>query len=256
MYSKTLCIVLLACLLVDGGWCLSGTAMAQLKPGDKKTEEDGEGPAKEKSKNLWIRKLEWRGTPSKVKAPEYTFRNVMQSPVKTIPEWHMITVTYDTGTNWIDQVVVNYHVLLLNEKKEGSGTGRATRPATREKEQDSKVSNYTLLEGAVSYVDVPQSKNGQSHMSMMFIRPNTIERYGEPVAAGVEIVFGDEVVSKSGYAPGTASGLNDAAKKSGRWWGVVAKSDQVRVRSDSLLNRSQTPFIVVNYMDEESIQQH
>jgi hypothetical protein len=248
MRQKTVYIALLACLVVDGGWCLPGTAIAQHKA-PAKAEADVEAPAREKSRSLWLRRIDWRSTGCKVKAPEYTYRNALQTAAKIVPEWQMLTVTYDTAPDWMDRIVVKYHVLLLNERKGYGGEPAKTAPRVEAKEPDAKMPPYVLLEGTVSYVDV---KKGPGHISTMFIRPNTIERHGAVVAVGIEITAGDEIVGKSEYS--TLSKISPEAKKSGEWWSVISKSDQVAVRNDCLFNRSQTPFVLVNYLDEEAIQ--
>lgn len=246
MRSRRICIAMLTGLLVGGGWCLCQTASAQHKAAAK-ADQEPEAAVKEKSRNVWLRKIDWRTTASKLKSPEYTYRNVLQSAPKAIPEWHVVTATYDTAMEWADRVVVSYHVLLLNEKK-GTG-GEAARAAPKAEGAEDKSAPYTLLEGTVSYVDV---KKGPGHSSAMFIRPNTIERHGAPVAVGIEITVGDETVVKNEYSP--ASKISQEAKQTGRWWTIISKSQAVSVRNDCLFNRSQTPFILVNYMDEESIQ--
>lgn len=254
MCSRRVCIALLACVLVEGGWGLSGTALAQHKAAAPvKGEMDTEAQVKDKSKSLWIRKVDWRTTASKLRAPEYVFKNVLQSAPKTVSEWHQIVVNYDSAPEWMDRIVVNYHVLLLNDKK-GYG-GEPAKAAAKvvaksdTKEPEEKEPPYTLLEGTVYYVDV---KKGQGHLSAMFIRPNTIERYGSPVAVGIEIVSGDETIVKNEYSP--LSKISSDAKQMGKWWTVVSKSEAVSVRTDCLFNRSQTPFVLVNYQEEEAIQ--
>lgn len=243
MRPRTVCIALFACLIAGGGWLLPGTAIAQRKV-PAKTDAEADGQAKEKSESLWIRKLDWRSTLSRVKAPDYTYVNVVKNPPKIIPEWHMISVTYDTAPEWMDRIVVNFHVLL--EKKGETGKAHA-RGETKEPKE--RAAPYTLLEGSVSYVDI---KKGSGHISTMFIRPTTIDRRGSIVAAAVEIVSGEETVVKSEHS--TVLKLSPESKQRGKWWIDAAQSDQVTVRSDGLLRRPQTPFILVNYLDEEAIQ--
>lgn len=240
MYQRTVCVALLVSLLVGGDICFVGTAMAQQKA-PAKADADTEAQAKEKSKSLWLRKIDWRSSGSKIKAPEFTFRNVLQSSPKTVPDWQMITVSYDTAPDWLDRVVVNYHVLLLKTAEPAKAGGVVA------KEAEEKATPYTLYEGSVAYADV---KKGPSHISTMFLRPSTIERRGSVVAVGIEIVAGEETVGKSEFS---ATSKIKAEAKDGKWWTTVARSDQVTVRTDGLLNRSQTPFALVNYLDEEAI---
>jgi len=254
MCSRRLCIALLACVLVGGGGGLSGNTLAQHKAvAPAKGDVDTEAQVKEKSKSLWLRKIDWRTTSSKLRAPEYTYKNVLQSAPKTMSEWQLVIVNYDTAPEWMDRIVVNYHVLLLNDKKGYGGDPAKASPKVpakaEAKESEDKEPPYTLLEGTVYYVDV---KKGQGHLSAMFIRPNTIERYGAPVAVGIEIVAGGETVVKNEYSP--MSKISSEAKQMGKWWTVAAKSGAVSVRTDCLFNRSQTPFVLVNYQEEEAIQ--
>ncbi|MEI6971693.1 MAG: hypothetical protein WCL44_09270 [bacterium] len=230
MRHTTVCVALLTGLIVA---CVgpAGSALAQHKAPVKGGAEV-EDAAREKSKNLWLKKLTWRGSEAKLRSPEFDFKNIVQNNPKALPEWQVITVMYDTAQEWEDRVVVNYHVLLL---KGGGEQAKA----------DSEETPYTLYEGSVSYGDV---KKGQNHISTIYVRPNSIERRGPVVAVGVEIVSGGETVSKSEFS--TTSKIK-ADAKDGRWWETVSKSAQVSVRTDGLLKRSETPFALVNYMDEE-----
>lgn len=216
----------------------SGNAIAQggrsTRPKSDKADSSGDDPARESGKFLRIRKLDWRGTAGILRLPDYQVGNVSKAPIKSGQEWSVITVSYDTAPapEWLDQITVHYHVLLLNEKNEGK----------------KDLTPYTLLEGTVTYVDV---KGGPNHISTMYIRPNTTARFGEVVAVGIEMVTGDETIAKSEFS-GSAK-LTKEVKDGGSWWSTLRESDKVAVRDGYLLNRSQTPYVLVNYYEEEAI---
>jgi len=195
---------------------------------------------REVSQNLRLKRVVWRGSAAMTKAPEYEFRGIARSSGKSPEDWAIISVLYDTFPKWADQIVVKYHVLLFRGNRDKSEKGGGNK--------DNPVSDYTMLEGIVTYVDV---REGNSHMSTMYMRPSTLARYGELVAIGVEINYEDENVVYCEF--GASVPLTAEAKSSGRWWEFVKNSDKVSVKTDLLLNRSQTPFILANYGDEESI---
>lgn len=137
----------------------------------------------------------------------------------TARDWVELTVQFDSEPEWIDELSFQYFALLYSR-------------ATRE---------YTLLKGAATYVDVAR---GRGHLSSVFIRPNTLARYGEVLAVAVEVILKGETV-------GTLSEGKNAERKPlpETWW----KNDKLIPKDGCILNRTQTPFAFINVDDYEAI---
>jgi len=231
MRSLKLCGASLVIILAAAQCLTLDAAVAQAGRLAAKAGGPAEDVVRDTSKHLRIKRIDWRSNASKVKAPDYVYNNSTRSSTKASPEWYVITTSYDTGTNWIDSLVVTYHVLVPGD------------PGVSKKDL-----TYMLCESTVTYLDV---KQGMGHISTVYLRPTTIERYGEPVAVGVEISFNGENVAMSDFSP--SCNLTKDARQSGKWWDIVKASRRVTVRDGYLLNRNLTPFIFANYNDEESI---
>jgi hypothetical protein len=231
MTTVTWCRSVAAVLAIGVFGFLSCNASGQgvARPASKADGKSGES-LRDTSRHLRITGIEWRGANASVREPQYEYRDGKRATSgKNTPQWLVITTTYDTGTNWIDSLSVTYHVLLPAEQGAARNDGQ-----------------FLLCESTVVYLDV---KGELGHKSTMYLRPNTIERYGEPVAVGVEISFGGERVSKCDFAP--ACSLTKEARQSGKWWEAIRGSRRVVSKDGCLLNRAQTPFALTDFSDEE-----
>ncbi|MCK5850368.1 MAG: hypothetical protein KAH23_05585 [Kiritimatiellae bacterium] len=183
-------------------------------------------PTKKKvSDVLKIRKMTGLTTKGRVKTPEY--RSSVGRGLKSSGDWSRVLVEYGTNPEWIDELVFQYYVLTLRIV-------------------DGKKA-YSLFKTVVRYVDIPKDRR---HLSTVFLRPNTVKRYGVPVAIAVEIRYNGQIVAVKNDAI-AAAGLPD-----GEWWKnprVVDNEELVTVRSGYLLNRAESPFALVNIDDYEAI---
>ncbi|MGI6087619.1 MAG: Amuc_1102 family pilus-like protein [Kiritimatiellia bacterium] len=159
-----------------------------------------------------IRKLTGMGPEGKAKTPDYSVSPSENSRAK---DWAKVTVFYDTETEWIDELEFRYTVVVKHPK-----TGA-----------------FTLFPCTVAYIDIAKGRN---HMSTVFLRPNTVERYGELERIAVEIYSKGELL--------TAAGLPDTPPQ---WWRLPMTN--VRTMPGVLLNRSQTPFAFVGWDNYETI---
>lgn len=168
-----------------------------------------------------IRKFQGVGRQCLVKTPVYN-TSVPKSPTKE-QDWMQIWVQYDTEQDWTDEVVLQYFVLAKRVEQ-----GREL---------------FSLYRKVVKYPDVPK---GRGHAGTVFLRPNTLRRYGEVVAAAVELSINGEVVDFRSEA-----GMKLPSE---RWWSdpAVTGSAAVTVRDGYLLDRSETPFRFVNIDDFEA----
>jgi hypothetical protein len=173
---------------------------------------------------LRLRKIEGLGRKGTVRTPQY--RTNVSGGVSPIGEWARIRVEYDTYPEWIDELVFQYYALALKtEKRDGS-------------------KKLSLYKTTVRYVDIERDRE---HLSAVYLRPNTIERYGDLVAVAVEITHAGKVVAE-------ASDEDMALPET--WWRnpTVLESKSVTVRDGYLLNRNQSPFALINIDDYEAIQ--
>ncbi len=170
-----------------------------------------------------IRKLSGLGSRAKVGTPQY--QSDRPAGTRPVGEWAEIEVRYDTAPDWIDGLTFRYHVMGLREDRTG--------PA------------YSLYRTTVRYIDI---KEGRDHRSTVFLRPNTIKRYGELVAVAVEILYEGKTVAIE----------SDTAAKHipPDWWQNprVTENPAVTVRDGYLLARSKTPFAFINVDDYEAEQ--
>ena len=159
-----------------------------------------------------IRKLEAIGPNARVKTPE--FRNDVNEPQAQARDWARISVQYDTDAEWTDELEFRYMVLVKHPK-----TGV-----------------FTMFPATVNYIDIPK---GKRHASTVFLRPTTLERYGNVEWAGVKIyIKGKDTPAAMAQMP-----ENDLRP----WTTTVTTRDGV------LLNRDQTPFALVAIDNYETI---
>ena len=168
-----------------------------------------------------LRKLVWQGSQAKIKTPEY--RTTASKGVTTPGEWWQFTVEYDTKPEWADALTFQFYAL---------GLGRI----------DGKKA-YAFYTKRVVFAEI---KEGRSHRATVFLRPNTVERYGAPVAFAVEIYYkGQMIVQKS----------EESTKLSKTWWKNAAVIDSALVtkREGYLLNRAESAFAYVDVDAYETI---
>jgi hypothetical protein len=161
-----------------------------------------------------VRKLEWYDGDSKIETPQYdstAARGVTRPGV-----WRQFIVEYESREEWVDELTFEFHVLALGQIK-----GKKA---------------YSYYTTRVGYIDIPKNRG---HTATVFLRPNTIERYGEPVAFGVEIYYQGKLVAQE---------TEVRAQLSKIWWKDPNVMDSVLVtkREKYLLNRGQTPFAFVD----------
>lgn len=168
-----------------------------------------------------IRKLSGLGRRGLVRTPEYS--TSVSRGAKPPGEWMQIEVEYDTNPEWIDELTVQYHVLTLKV--------------------EDRQKKYSLFRNTVRFVDI---EKGRRHLSSMFLRPSTVKRYGDIVGIAVEFLQGGKVIAEASEQEG-----NQLPEK---WWNnpVVTKSETVTTRDGYLLDRSQSPFALINMDDYEA----
>ncbi len=172
---------------------------------------------------LKIRKLNALGTRSSVSTPQY--KSDVSRGSGSPEKWHSISVLYDTSPEWLDELTVEFHVLA------------------KTRDLETKKNVYALYKLVVRYMDI---ERGRGHMATAFLRPSAIKRFGDPIAvATIFSVKGkviDEVSEESENLPE-------------KWWKDPRVTDRagVTMRSGYLLDRSKSPWAMINYDDYEVI---
>jgi len=183
----------------------------------------GEGGGDEEGvkKIIKVDRLSALGKQGTVKTPEYEV-NVNRVPGRE--EWGQITVEYKTAPEWIDELVFQHTALAMTT-------------------EDGKR-KFSLYKLAVRYVDVERG----DHTSTAFLRPAAVKRYGELVAVAVEISADGNVVAET-------SEVDPKLKMPEKWWKnpQVMENADVTVREGYLIDRSRSPFALINIDSYEVI---
>jgi hypothetical protein len=151
-------------------------------------------------------------------------RAVMTSPGSSnsrravAPVWIQLQVQYDTEPEWIEDLMVQFHVLLRN-----------------------RAGEFTLLKGTVNYVDVAR---GKGHLACAYVRPAGVARFGDVLGVAVELTVKGKVeaeFSDGKLAPGKPLPQD--------WW----KNEKLVLRDGYVVDKSKTPFALVNFDDYEAL---
>jgi len=134
-------------------------------------------------------------------------------------QWASFEVTYLTALDWIDEVTVTFHVMSRDKEK-----------------------GLHLFQTSVTYIDIAKGEHGAN----VLLPPSAVERYGEPIAVGVEMSISYETQQGIKLPP-----LNAGVGNPG-WWEDLSKL-KVTTHGGYLKDRSQTPFSVVNSDEYEVV---
>lgn len=190
------------------------------------------GPARvgadkeEKADKVEIKRFPPPNKTAMVRTPEFNTSAVGGQPKlsKRPREWALFEVKYATSAKWVDELAFTYHVMTKGKDEEGRDA----------------YSYYTLT---VRYVNIPKG----DHMSSVALPPSMVERYGEPISLALEIVGKDGTV----LAAQSESTINYPSKE---WWKDSNVLDKPQVsRRSGLLDRSKTPFALINADDYEVV---
>lgn len=145
--------------------------------------------------------------------------------VKRAQDWNVVSVTYDTAPEWVDDLLVQFYVLSIKPS-----------PETRQ-------NIYSLYKKAVRYGDI---ERGRDHRAMTFLRPAAVKRYGEVVACAAVFTLEGKIVDEKSE---TSVDLPEF------WWRnpLVLDSPSLTVREGYLMNRMESPWAMVNPDDYEVI---
>ncbi|MBI3987056.1 MAG: hypothetical protein HY343_09060 [Lentisphaerae bacterium] len=193
-------MVLLAALILAGADARAQTAIRKAAPAP------GAVPVGAPAATVKIRSL----TVDKVKTPEYS--SDASESTGASKQWGRVSVKYDTAPEWADDLEFRYFVVVKNKDRQS-----------------------VMFTANMSYIEVAKGV----HHSAVFLRPNTLERYGEIEQAAVEIYYKGELAASE-------STLKDDKSQ---WW----RTAKVKTLDGILLNRDQTPFAFVAWDNYETI---
>lgn len=125
--------------------------------------------------------------------------------------WIKVVTNFQSAPRWADGIVFSYAVLLGAQNQ------------------------YRVLPGTVRYANV---KGGMSR-AVMYISPNTAERFGAPIAAHVKAFYKDEQVAEFVYKGPGAIPAN---------W-----ETQIDKFSGLLLTVIHTPWVISDYSNSPDI---
>ena len=192
------------------------------------------------------------GPQSLLVAPGLQAQGGSQPITKSRRQWGVYEMTYRTAQKWTEDLTVNWYVLCDTKKAkqvDRSKTAARLPPFVY----------YTLVS---RYVNIPEG----DHRSCVCLPPSFIERYGEPVVISCELVTsegklldGENAVNGFGYV--TAGKFTEETKEKMEWWNkddIINAKDKngdamIEIRQ-GLVDRSKSPFYLVNNADYETIQ--
>ncbi len=125
--------------------------------------------------------------------------------------WIKVVTNFQTLPRWADGIVFSYNVLIGVENQ------------------------FRVLPGTVRYANV---KGGQNR-AVMYISPNTVERFGAPVAAHVKAFYKDDLADELQVKAANASSQN---------W-----ETQFNKYPGLLLTVIHTPWVISDYSNSPDI---
>ncbi len=172
-----------------------------------------------------VKELVGTGRRALTPTPEFEVKNVRKSSTRP-RDWAQITVRFDVAPEWIDNLVIEYHVLSMT-RREGQNV-------------------YSLMRQTVEHLDV---ERGRDRLSAVFVPPAAVKRHGPPVAVYARFVVDGQMVAE-------VNEVDAAARQSGLpedWWQnrLVLDNPNVTVRDGNLWKLFATPFAFINMDDYE-----
>ena len=248
MLKKTICFAL-ACACVASVSAQSSRSRSRIGRNQRTEAEAAQDLMDAKVK---ISQMPSIGPQSLVPSPGLSAQGGLQPITKKRRQWGVFDMTYRTQQRWTEELTVNWYVLCDTAKAKEKDKSKAAK----------RLPPYVYYTLVTRYVNIPEG----DHRSCACLPPSFVERYGEPVVISCEIVTsagklldGETVVNSFPWVkPGKISEETKAAME---WWNIdkiinakdKAGEPMIEVRQ-GLVDRSKTPFWLVNNADYEAIQ--
>jgi len=247
MKIKTLlcCSLALACALSVSAQRRSSTRGAGGKSARELAQEKMDAKVK-------ISQMPSIGPQSLLVAPGLQAQGGSQPITKSRRQWGVYEMTYRTAQKWTEDLTVNWFVLC--DTKKAKQVDRSKTAA--------RLPPYVYYTLVSRYVNIPEG----DHRSCVCLPPSFIERYGEPVVISCELVTSegkllDGMTVVNGFAYVQAGQFNEESKAKMEWWtndeiiNAKDKSGEAMIElRQGLVDRSKSPFYLVNNADYEIIQ--
>jgi hypothetical protein len=243
MKLKTIMCLTVACFCV---------AAAEAQSRNKKSRNSREAAQELMDSKVKISQMPSIGPQSLVEAPRIQAQGGLQPITKGRRQWGVFDMTYRTQQRWTEDIIVNWHVLCDTSKAKQKDKSKAAK----------RLPPYIYYTLTTRYVNIPEG----DHRSCVCLPPSYIERYGEPVVISCELVNAEGKVLNggtvsSGFSYVTQGLYDDESKEKMQWWVkdeiINAKDRQgeslIEIRQ-GLVDRSKSPFYLVNNADYEAIQ--
>lgn len=157
--------------------------------------------------------------------------------------WGVFEYSFETKALWTDNMSATFHIMLDAVDVIKNSKGQIP--------DDTPRFSYMTL--TLRYSDIPK---GKDHKICAVLPPAALERFGKPIAIGLEVTVGDTVVyaDDKNVAPLLAGAMQKVAAannsvKLPKWWEFVNAYPQIQSkmarRNDYLVDRAKTPFAVV-----------
>ena len=155
--------------------------------------------------------------------------------------WGVFEYSFETKAPWTDNMTATFHLLLDAEE------------IIKKKEVPEDTPRFSYMTLTLRYSDIPK---GKDHKISAVLLPVALQRFGKPIALGVEVAVGDTVVyvDEKNIAPVLAVAMQRVAQanpggKLPKWWEFINATSAIQSkmarRNDYLLDRAKTPFSVV-----------
>ena len=192
------------------------------------------------------------GPQSLLVAPGLQAQGGSQPITKSRRQWGVYEMTYRTAQKWTEDITVNWFV--LSDTKKAKQIDRSKTAA--------RLPPYVYYTLVSRYVNIPEG----DHRSCVCLPPSFIERYGEPVVISCELVTSegkllDGATVVNGFSYVQAGQFNEESKEKMERWNndsIINAKDKsgeamIEIRQ-GLVDRSKSPFYLVNNADYETIQ--
>ncbi len=166
-------------------------------------------------------------------------------------QWSVFEMKYKTFARWMDELSVTWHVLAQVSKQEQNRNANDLKRG----EIDAFPPEFSYYTVTTRFQNIPEG----DHMAGSCLPASFVARYGEPVVVTAVIMNkeGDTLVSR------TESTIQLPVKKGDNWWEsetIMDSKDKKTGRANverrsGLLDRSKTPFMLVNPADYEFVAQ-
>jgi hypothetical protein len=220
-------LIMVCCALILTFFLMDDTASAQMGgvQGPVQMLPGGaQGGSKVGPGMVRLRRLPKLGRSTLVRTPEFQTSVARSSRVRRARQWAIFEVEYDTAPEWIDSIDISYSVMTYNKTRDGKD-------------------DYSLFQLRATYLDIQKGE----HAGCVLLAPNTMARFGSPVALAVELSIDGTVLA-------TESTVSDKNLPEADWWKNPRIIDSpIVTRRNGLLERSKTPFALINMDDYEVV---